>query len=224
MANRIPHDRLLPGGGLDPAIYTPVFLHDTLMLPGSLASLLGKDSPLDILDRLTPARLPSFTIVTPADPPHVACLLPMSVPSTVTGLLFFGTGRDARKLIKNHYRPFAKRTCRNVVIEVKVPVNANSGSVKREWRLEPRRVMAQVFVGKVVRRGSVAGREPGDFMSERRGQGLNNMHVFDLRNGNEGEMQAGSESSDQWMDGRDDWSGPPIFGDGRYIDPETIEW
>lgn len=42
MANRIPHDQLLPGGGLDPAIYTPVFLHDTLVLPGSLASLLGK--------------------------------------------------------------------------------------------------------------------------------------------------------------------------------------
>lgn len=148
----------------------------------------------------------------------------MSVPSTVTGLLFFGTGRDARKLIKNHYRPFAKRTRRNVVIEVKIPVNANSGSVKRQWRLEPRRVMAQVFVGKVVRRGSVTGREPGDFISERRGQGLKNMHVFDLGNGNQGKMESGSESSDQWKDGRDDWSGPPIFGDGRYIDPETIEW
>lgn len=42
MANRITHDKLLPGGAFDPALYTPVFLHDTLMLPGSLATVLGK--------------------------------------------------------------------------------------------------------------------------------------------------------------------------------------
>jgi hypothetical protein len=42
MANRITYDRLLPGGAFDPALYTPVFLHDTLMLPGSLATVLGK--------------------------------------------------------------------------------------------------------------------------------------------------------------------------------------
>ncbi|KAM0700845.1 hypothetical protein Q7P35_012567 [Cladosporium inversicolor] len=42
MAHRITYDKLLPGGAFDPSLYTPVFLHDTLMLPGSLASLLGK--------------------------------------------------------------------------------------------------------------------------------------------------------------------------------------
>lgn len=42
MASRVPYDLLVPGGELDPARYTPVFLHDTLMLPGSLASLIGK--------------------------------------------------------------------------------------------------------------------------------------------------------------------------------------
>lgn len=42
MANRIPYDLLVPGGELDPSRYTPVFLHDTLMLPGSLATLIGK--------------------------------------------------------------------------------------------------------------------------------------------------------------------------------------
>jgi hypothetical protein len=42
MANRIIYDQILPGAGFDPAVYTPVFLHDTLMLPGSLATVIGK--------------------------------------------------------------------------------------------------------------------------------------------------------------------------------------
>jgi hypothetical protein len=42
MANRIIYDQILPGAHFDPAVYTPVFLHDTLMLPGSLATVIGK--------------------------------------------------------------------------------------------------------------------------------------------------------------------------------------
>ena len=42
MANRIIYDQILPGARFDPAVYTPVFLHDTLMLPGSLATVIGK--------------------------------------------------------------------------------------------------------------------------------------------------------------------------------------
>ena len=42
MANRIKYDHLLPGGNFDPDLYTPVFLHDMLMLPGSLATVIGK--------------------------------------------------------------------------------------------------------------------------------------------------------------------------------------
>lgn len=42
MKNRIPYDSLLPQNLFDPKLYTPVFLHDTLMLPGSLANLIGK--------------------------------------------------------------------------------------------------------------------------------------------------------------------------------------
>jgi hypothetical protein len=45
MAHRLTYDKLLPGGAFDLALYTPVFLHDTLMLPGSLASVLGKVRP-----------------------------------------------------------------------------------------------------------------------------------------------------------------------------------
>lgn len=42
MAHRIIYDKIIPGGVFDPSLYTPVFLHDTLTLPGSLATLLGK--------------------------------------------------------------------------------------------------------------------------------------------------------------------------------------
>lgn len=159
-----------------------------------------------------------------ADTPYVPCLLPAPVASAVTGLLFFGTGRDARKLIKNHYRPFAKRTRANVIIEVEVPVDAERESNGREWRLEPRRVMAQLFVGRVTRRDSKVGRESWDTVSRKREQGLNDMHAVDLENEREGKVEADLESRDQYLDGKDDWSGPPVFGGGRYIDPGTIEW
>ena len=42
MAHRVTYDKISPGGAFDPSLYIPVFLHDTLMLPGSLATLLGK--------------------------------------------------------------------------------------------------------------------------------------------------------------------------------------
>lgn len=42
MSHRITYDKIIPGGAFDPTLYTPVFIHDTLALPGSLATLLGK--------------------------------------------------------------------------------------------------------------------------------------------------------------------------------------
>ena len=58
LGNRFVFDRLEPGGDLDPEVYTPVFLHDALMLPGSLAQLIGKvrnrTAPFGILTRRDP--------------------------------------------------------------------------------------------------------------------------------------------------------------------------
>ena len=63
MAHRVTYDKLMPGGAFDPALYTPVFLHDTLMLPGSLATLLGKVRlPTFIPSHLTP--IPKLTLPT----------------------------------------------------------------------------------------------------------------------------------------------------------------
>lgn len=109
-----------------------------------------QDSPLDILDRLTPARLPSFTLLADHDSPTIPCLLPSSHPiSSATGLLLLGTGRDARKAIREHYHPIAKRKRHKVVVEVKVPVPMDQRtSVDEKWRLEARWVEAQVFVSR----------------------------------------------------------------------------
>lgn len=42
LKTRVNHDKLLQNGALDTHLYTPTFVHDILMLPGSLAQLIGK--------------------------------------------------------------------------------------------------------------------------------------------------------------------------------------
>jgi len=79
---------------------------------------------MDILERLTPARLPSHTIICdPADPQN-PCLVRSTLASspTATGLLLLGTGRDSRREIKAHYRLVAKRKRLKVVVEVRVSI------------------------------------------------------------------------------------------------------
>jgi hypothetical protein len=137
-----------------------------------------QESPLDILERLTPARLPSYTIVCDPTCPQNPCLVPSALASSpvATGLLFLGQGRDARREIKEHYRLVAKRQRLKVVIEVKAPIPKSQRPEKAEaedkggdergyedegrkkddceshergiWRLEARWLEAQVYVWK----------------------------------------------------------------------------
>jgi hypothetical protein len=145
----------------------------------------AQESPLDILERLTPARLPSYTIVCDPACPQNPCLLPSTLASSpvATGLLFLGQGRDARREIKEHYRLVAKRRRLKVVIEVKAPIPRSQRPEKaededkggdevkdeaggeggddaadyerRNWRLEARWLEAQVYVWK----GDIEGNE-----------------------------------------------------------------
>jgi hypothetical protein len=138
----------------------------------------AQESPVDILDRLTPARLPSHTIVCDPACPQTPYLVPSTLASSpaATGLLFLGQGRDARREIKDHYRGVAKRQLLRVVIEVKAPIPESQRPEKAEdedtggdeggdeaegdgkgdtddwegrvWRLEARWVEAQVYVWK----------------------------------------------------------------------------
>ncbi|KAM0722122.1 hypothetical protein Q7P37_001563 [Cladosporium fusiforme] len=234
MANRIAQTDLQPSGLFDPALYTPVFLHDTLMLPGSLANLLGKESPLDILNRLTPARLPSHTTVPDSEPPHAPRLIPSTTDKFATGLVLLGSGRDARKAIKEHYQPFAKRRRINVVVEVRVPVarmEREAGFESERWRVEARRVVAQVYVwrGGGVEDG-FCGREwdLGRFLSGEYEGGLEEMEVVGAQEWGgekgEGEGDVKGVERDLGLDGRIDWTFPPVYGEWGEEELRMVEW
>lgn len=123
LLNRIKEHKLREGGRYDPSRYTPIFLHDMLMLPGSLASLIGKNSPSDILPRLTPALLPRHhTHIHPAT--LRPCLLPSSDPQAyIQGFVLFGQGKRARDIIHAHYRrQSSKSKRRKVIVEIEVVV------------------------------------------------------------------------------------------------------
>jgi len=131
---------------------------------------------MDILERLAPARLPSYTIVCDHIDPRNPCLVPSTLASSpvATGLLLLGTGRESRKEIKAHYRPVAKRQRLKVVIEVKVPIpeserlaqaNEDEDYERRNWRLEARWVEAQIFVWKGAIEGNEQSWELGEAVS-----------------------------------------------------------
>jgi hypothetical protein len=42
LLHRLPEHKLAPGSSCDIQAYTPTFIHDSLMLPGSLAHVIGK--------------------------------------------------------------------------------------------------------------------------------------------------------------------------------------
>ncbi|CZT23477.1 uncharacterized protein RCC_09191 [Ramularia collo-cygni] len=167
LLNRIKARDLQQGGKYDLNKYTPVFLHDILMLPGSLANLIGKGSPEDILNRMTPALLHNHHIHhTPSlSKSHLPSLLPSSpaAPSPpIQGMLLFGQGKHARQLIHTHYRadtntgtttahtpsmPPPKRRKVPVEIEIMVPQPRERRRHSRDfWR--PQRIVISVHAWK----------------------------------------------------------------------------
>jgi len=158
LLNRIRRTKLLRSGDYDTHTYTPTFLHDTLMLPGTLASLLSKPSPSTLLNRLTPALLPGFQAhIHPQT--HEPCLLPSADPAAyVQGMMLFGTGKRGRELVHGHYGPRARRVKVQAEIDVVVPevrLSADGCSLPRlRWKLQRRRVWALAWVWADV---SVAG-------------------------------------------------------------------
>jgi len=163
--------------------------------------------------------------------------------------VLFGTGRDPRRVIKEHYAPVAKRQRRRVVVEVKVPVTrAERGRVGgddvgenddhdgedydyregRRWRLEARWVEAQVFVWRGFVEGSERNWELGEAISGAydEGGGLG-IEVEDVGGGGErgevGEEEA--ELGKLRLDGESEWARPGVFGEGNDIaDAQAVEW
>ena len=144
-----------------------------------------------------------------------------------------GTGRDARKAIREHYKPVAKRKLHNVVVEVKTPIPAaQRKSANEQWRLEARWVEAQVFVW----RGGVE-EESGMTGEWKLGEALSGAYEVD----GEGEMEVVecwggvedvvSEDESEWemgsltLDGKSEWAGDVVWcRSGREVDLRMIEW
>jgi hypothetical protein len=193
---------------------------------------------MDIQERLTPARLPSYTIVCDHADPQNPCLVPSTLASSpvATGLLLLGTGRESRKEIKAHYRPVAKRQRLKVVIEVKAPIPRSERPVQirehdddyesRNWRLEARWVEAQVFVWKGVVEGNEQNWELGEAVSGSYDSGDRELDIDSMggREKSDSEVGEEAESGNLRLDGNGGWDQPPVFGDGKVIDQFAVQW
>lgn len=145
--------------------------------------------------------------------------------------MLLGAGRDARKAIREHYHPIAKRKRHKVIVEVRVPVPVEQRtSVGEKWRLEARWVEAQVFVsrGGTAESGMVEW-ELGEAISgayEVDGEG--EMEVVECWGGVEDVV---SEDESEWemgsltLDGKSEWAGDVVWcRSGREVDLRMIEW
>lgn len=185
---------------------------------------------MDILDRLTPARLPSFTVLAHHAPPHVPCLVPSSSSSSfATGLLLLGTGRRARQEIKAHYQPMAKRVRHKVVIEVRVPIPEGREGEKEKWRIEARWVEAQVFKWRGAVNETGEGWELGKMVAGTYGDGVGEMKVvgdWGRVDGQEASEVEGlvMEARNLSLDGRSEWADPVTFGEGKGRLESEVEW
>ncbi|KAF2485931.1 hypothetical protein BDY17DRAFT_67634 [Neohortaea acidophila] len=144
LRTRIRASKLVRDGEYDMKKYTPTFIHDCLMLPGSLANLLGKSSAEDIIHRMTPALLHGFrACIHPED--QKPCLLPSADSlDYVQGMVIFGQGRAGRDRIHEHYRPHARRVKAQVEIDVLVP--APSYLPEERWKLQRKTISAHLWL------------------------------------------------------------------------------
>ena len=174
LRNRIRSDRITRHGEYDLQIYTATFFHDCLMLPGSLATVLGKvqnltyddlwiqltlvlqASPADIIHRMTPGLLSGFHAHVHTETLQT-CLLQSTDPTDyVQGMLIFGQGKSARKRIHKHYRPRARRAKVQVEIDIKVlEPDQDLDSPYQRWRLQRRKIWAHAWFWSNIGSGDV---------------------------------------------------------------------
>jgi hypothetical protein len=147
LLNRISAPKLSKEGTYDLTKFTPIFIHDALMLPGSLASLLSKGSSEDILNRMTPGLLPGHHAHINSETLQ-PCLVRSSSPQAyVQGMLIFGQGKASRDMVHQHYRPGAKRREVGVEVDVWVRIPPHERETTTElWRLERRSVQAHAWI------------------------------------------------------------------------------
>ncbi|KAL9533911.1 hypothetical protein SMMN14_01978 [Sphaerulina musiva] len=138
--------RFAESAAYDAATYKPTFVHDILMLPGTLAQLVGKASSEDLLTKMTPALLHGV---------HAHINLESMQPVLVTarpedyvqGMIVFGLRKHARDAVRRHYHPFAHRHRVQVEFEVCVSTNPRDrSSAAHLWHIERRAITAYAWV------------------------------------------------------------------------------
>ncbi|KAK3701224.1 hypothetical protein LTR37_015603 [Vermiconidia calcicola] len=147
LRNRIKHDKLTKHGEYDMHKYTPTFIHDCLMLPGSLANVLGKASAEEIIHRMTPALLPGFHAYVNSKNQQPCLLQSSNSEDYVKGMVIFGQGREARDCIHRHYRSHARRVKVQIEVDVQVPESNGDGeSPYMLWYLQRKKTWAHAWL------------------------------------------------------------------------------
>ncbi|KAK4554307.1 hypothetical protein LTR86_008515 [Recurvomyces mirabilis] len=163
LRNRIKDGKLQPHGEYDMHAFTPTFIHDCLMLPGSLTQLLKKMDTPETIRRMTPALLPGFHAYV-----HTDTLQPCIMPSHntndyVQGMVIFGQGKESRNLIHQHYHENCRRVKVEVEIEISVPLSsADRNHPLERWRLQRRKVWAHAWLWANVGSGDVGFRSQAE--------------------------------------------------------------
>jgi len=103
--NLLSSARLSGGGRFDLSHYPALFVYDILELPGTLAATLNHTSQLEMMDRVTPAKLYGSTVMA-----EVSCrgALPswaQNGDDYIKGMAVFGQGKINRDLIRDFYGP-----------------------------------------------------------------------------------------------------------------------
>ncbi|QIW94942.1 hypothetical protein AMS68_000460 [Peltaster fructicola] len=146
--NRLIYADTLPNAALDSGAWMPIFIHDVLMLPGTLAHIAGKDSEADIIDRMTPAVLQGYRALVRPKSEAPAIVKSDNPTDSVHGMVIFGQGKKARLPIQEHYsRHNARHITAKVTLEAMVPIpRALRGENGQQWGRQLVAVSAAVYV------------------------------------------------------------------------------
>jgi hypothetical protein len=148
LRNRIQNDKLRPHGIYDLSRFKPVFVHDVLMQPGSLANVTSShESPLKYVSRMTPALMTGFHAYVHSETQQPCLMQSPNSTDHVLGMLLLGEGKEGRKRIHEHYRRKTRRITVPVEIDVFIPMVANEGSMPTlRWQFKRRTIQAYAWI------------------------------------------------------------------------------
>ncbi|KAF2723613.1 hypothetical protein K431DRAFT_15496 [Polychaeton citri CBS 116435] len=149
LANRVELDELEGDGGLSVNRYSAVFVHDIMMLPGSLANITSKQhsDPYNLVKRMTPALVPGFRTYTHPRTKQPCMIQSPSPVAFVHGIAVLGLKDYEIKRIDRHYRDEHRMFRVNIELEVlQKDVATCEHSNPLEWTLERCSLWAHAWI------------------------------------------------------------------------------